>query len=58
MISWIIFGFDMRATPPSALMSAGTLSSAITAQAPASSAIRAWPAEAARYEAALRALGD
>ena len=32
----------MRATPPSRRMSAGTRSSAITAQAPASSAIRAW----------------
>src|ERR671924_42008 len=31
----------MRATPPSARMSAGTRSSAITATAPASSAIRA-----------------
>ena len=31
----------MRATPPSARMSAGTRSSAITAQAPACSAIRA-----------------
>ncbi len=31
----------MRATPPSARMSAGTRSSAITAQAPASSAMRA-----------------
>ena len=32
----------MRATPPSRRMSAGTRSSAITAQAPASSAILAW----------------
>ena len=32
-------GSDMRATPPSRRMSAGTRSSAITAQAPASSAI-------------------
>src|SRR5436305_639904 len=42
--SWIpliIAGSDMRATPPSLRMSAGTRSSAITAQAPASSAIRA-----------------
>ncbi len=31
----------MRATPPCARMSAGTRSSAITAQAPASSAMRA-----------------
>src|SRR5262249_56786866 len=40
--SWmllIISGSDMRATPPSRRMSAGTRSSAITAQAPASSAI-------------------
>src|SRR2546423_4694999 len=34
-------GSDMRATPPSRRMSAGTRSSAITAQAPASSAILA-----------------
>ena len=42
--SWIpliIAGSDIRATPPSLRMSAGTRSSAITAQAPASSAIRA-----------------
>src|SRR5882757_7842908 len=42
--SWIpliIAGSDMRATPPSRRMSAGTRSSAITAQAPASSAVRA-----------------
>ena len=42
--SWIpliIAGSDMRATPPSRRMSAGTRSSAITAQAPACSAIRA-----------------
>ena len=40
--SWmplIMSGSDMRATPPSRRMSAGTRSSAITAQAPASSAI-------------------
>ena len=37
----IIVGSDIRATPPSLRMSAGTRSSAITAQAPASSAIRA-----------------
>ena len=40
--SWIpliIAGSDMRATPPSRRMSEGTRSSAITAQAPASSAI-------------------
>ena len=40
--SWIpliIAGSDIRATPPSRRMSAGTRSSAITAQAPASSAI-------------------
>src|SRR4051794_4467089 len=45
--SWIsltIAGSDMRATPPCARMSAGTRSSAITAQAPASSAILAWSA--------------
>ena len=38
-ISLITAGFDMRATPPWALMSAGTRSRAITAHAPASSAI-------------------
>src|SRR5437870_376230 len=40
--SWmprIISGADMRATPPSRRMSAGTRSSAITAAAPAASAI-------------------
>src|SRR5689334_16570422 len=40
-ISVILSGSAMRATPPSARMSAGTRSSAITAQAPASSAMRA-----------------
>ncbi len=40
-ISLITRGLAMRATPPSARMSAGTRSSAITAQAPVSSAIRA-----------------
>src|SRR5438876_2925695 len=40
-ISRILSGSAMRATPPSARMSAGTRSSAITATAPASSAIRA-----------------
>src|SRR4051794_21938108 len=42
--SWIALttlGFAIRATPPSARMSAGTRSSAITDTAPASSAIRA-----------------
>src|SRR6266542_2518637 len=43
-ISAILSGSAMRATPPSALMSAGTRSSAMTAHAPASSAIRAWSA--------------
>src|SRR5436305_7207384 len=38
-ISWILSGSDMRATPPSRRMSAGTRSSAMTAHAPASSAI-------------------
>ncbi len=38
-ISWILVGSAMRATPPWARMSEGTRSSAITAQAPASSAI-------------------
>ena len=38
----IISGSDMRATPPSRRMSAGTRSSAITAAAPASSATVAW----------------
>ena len=42
IISWIIAGSDMRATPPWARISAGTRSRAMTAQAPASSAIRAW----------------
>lgn len=41
LTSLIIFGSDMRATPPSRRMSAGTRSSAITATAPASSATRA-----------------
>jgi hypothetical protein len=41
MISLIIFGSDILATPPRALISAGTRSSAITATAPASSAMRA-----------------
>src|SRR5919198_3264409 len=40
-ISRILSGSAIRATPPSARMSAGTRSSAITATAPASSAIRA-----------------
>ena len=43
-ISAIFVGSAMRATPPAARMSAGTRSSAITAAAPASSAIRAWSA--------------
>src|SRR5215831_7168921 len=43
-ISRILSGSAMRATPPCARISAGTRSSAITAQAPASSAIRAWSA--------------
>ena len=38
----IISGSDMRETPPSRRMSAGTRSSAMTAVAPASSAMRAW----------------
>src|SRR6202521_4368056 len=41
MIDLIRSGSDMRATPPSLRMSAGTRSNAITAQAPASCAIRA-----------------
>ena len=40
-ISLIFSGSAMRATPPSRRMSAGTRSSAITATAPDSSAIRA-----------------
>src|SRR5688572_29347815 len=44
MISWTLVGSAMRATPPSARMSAGTRSSAMTATAPASSAIFAWSA--------------
>src|SRR5947207_1795208 len=45
--SWIsrtLAGSAIRATPPSRRMSAGTRSSAMTAHAPASSAIRAWSA--------------
>src|SRR5687767_8243905 len=41
MISWTLVGSAIRATPPSARMSAGTRSSAMTATAPASSAILA-----------------
>src|SRR5262245_15417652 len=41
LISWIFCGSAMRATPPCARMSAGTRSRAMTATAPASSAIRA-----------------
>ena len=41
MISRILLIADMRATPPSRRMSDGTRSSAITAQAPAFSAIAA-----------------
>ena len=41
MIPSIIVGSLMRATPPAARMSAGTRSRAITATAPASSAMRA-----------------
>src|SRR4051812_32687185 len=43
--SWmpsIMLGSDIRATPPSLRMSDGTRSRAITAAAPAASAIRAW----------------
>src|SRR3989475_8463023 len=42
MIDLISSGSDMRATPPSLRMSAGTRSRAMTAQAPASWAMRAW----------------
>jgi Tfp pilus assembly protein PilX len=42
MISLIIWGSLILATPPCDRMSAGTRSRAMTAQAPASSAIRAW----------------
>src|SRR5947208_5383208 len=42
MIPSIIEGSLIRATPPAARMSAGTRSSAMTATAPASSAIFAW----------------
>ncbi|KAM1115331.1 hypothetical protein ACFX19_006086 [Malus domestica] len=38
-MSW---GSDIRATPPCDRISEGTRSRAMTAQAPASSAIRAW----------------
>src|SRR5258707_1279452 len=44
MIPVIIAGSDMRATPPALRMSAGTRSRAMTATAPASSAILAWSA--------------
>src|SRR5437764_2366017 len=44
MISATFDGSAIRATPPSARMSAGTRSSAMTATAPASSAILAWSA--------------
>ena len=43
-ISVILVGSAMRATPPAVRISAGTRSSAMTAQAPASSAILAWSA--------------
>ncbi len=43
-ISRILTGSAIRATPPAARMSAGTRSSAMTATAPASSAIDAWSA--------------
>src|SRR5688572_1360467 len=43
-ISPILVGSAIRATPPAARMSAGTRSSAMTAHAPADSAIRAWSA--------------
>src|SRR5579864_847810 len=42
IISRIFFGDAMRATPPCARICAGTRSSAITAAAPAFSAISAW----------------
>ena len=42
MMPSIMSGSLIRATPPCARMSAGTRSSAITATAPASSAILAW----------------
>src|SRR3954468_14887991 len=41
-MAWIMLGSDMRATPPSRRMSAGTRSSAMTETAPAASAILAW----------------
>src|SRR5207249_2579910 len=44
MISATFDGSAIRATPPSLRMSAGTRSRAMTAQAPASSAILAWSA--------------
>ena len=43
----------IRETPPSALMSAGTRSSAITAQAPASSAMRAYGCRSGRPRTCL-----
>jgi hypothetical protein len=42
MIDSTTVGSAIRATPPSLRMSAGTRSRAMTAAAPASSAIRAW----------------
>ena len=53
MISLIILGSLMRATPPWALMSAGTRSSAMTAEAPASSAMRACVHASAHYSRLL-----
>ena len=50
---------DMRDTPPSARMSAGTLSSAMTEVAPASSAILAWSAVTTSHDdAALEHFGE
>ncbi len=58
-MSLIMSGSDMRATPPSRRMSAGTRSSAITAQAPASSAIFACSAfDDVHDHAALEHLGE
>ena len=56
MISRIIFGSDMRETPPSALISAGTRSNAMTATAPASSAILAYVSQLPIYSMVFSAM--
>ena len=59
MISLMIFGEAMRATPPSARICAGTRSRAMTATAPAFSAISACSAfDDVHDDAALQHLGQ